>query len=48
MVAIVYVDDILITRNSVDLINQVKSFLHSRFKIKDLGPIKYFLGLELA
>lgn len=48
MVVIVYVDDILITGTSQDLITQVKLFLHPQFKIKDLGPMKYFLGLELA
>lgn len=48
VVVIVYVDDILITGNSQELIAQVKDFLHSQYKIKDLGPMKYFLGLELA
>jgi len=29
-------------------INLVKQQLHAAFTIKDLGPLKYFLGLELA
>lgn len=45
---LVYVDDILVMSSFVDLINQVKSFLHAQFTIKDIGPAKYFLGLEIA
>ncbi|XP_019261007.1 PREDICTED: uncharacterized protein LOC109238963 [Nicotiana attenuata] len=28
-------------------INQLKAFLHDKFKIKDLGQLHYFLGLEI-
>ena len=44
----VYVDDIVITSPSLDLIAALKTFLHSKFKLKELGPLKYFLGLEIA
>lgn len=44
----VYVNDVLLTGTSPVLINEVKSFIHSQFKIKDLGPIHYFLGIEVA
>lgn len=30
------------------MIALVKTFLHSQFKIKDLGPLKYFLRREIA
>ena len=33
--------------NATDIF-EVKTFLHSKFKLKDLGPLKYFLGLEIA
>ncbi|KAL0334047.1 UNVERIFIED_CONTAM: Retrovirus-related Pol polyprotein from transposon RE1 [Sesamum angustifolium] len=45
---IVYVDDVLLTGNSLDDLNAVKSYLDDLFTIKDLGNSKYFLGLELA
>lgn len=45
---LVYVDDILVTGSSVSHINAMKDFLKSKFKIKDLGSLKYFLGIEVA
>ena len=45
---LLYVDDMVITGNSEDAIHNLKRFLSSRFKIKDLGPLKYFLGIEVA
>lgn len=42
----VYVDDILVTRNHEEEIQQLKSFLDTEFKIKDLGLFNYFLGIE--
>lgn len=44
----VYVDDILITGCNVTLINSVKAYLDQHFNIKDLGSLKYFLGIEIA
>ncbi|XP_065630939.1 uncharacterized mitochondrial protein AtMg00810-like [Quercus suber] len=34
--------------NDVDAVNVFKQFLDSKFKLKDLGTLKYFLGLEVA
>ncbi|KAK1391529.1 hypothetical protein POM88_010585 [Heracleum sosnowskyi] len=48
IVVLVYVDDILITGSSSVAIKKVIDFLASNFKIKDLGSLKYFLGLEIA
>ncbi|KAL0434256.1 UNVERIFIED_CONTAM: Retrovirus-related Pol polyprotein from transposon TNT 1-94 [Sesamum latifolium] len=45
---LVYVDDVLITCTSDTLIQNVKSYLDRLFTIKDLGYVKYFLGLEVA
>ncbi|GJU68849.1 ribonuclease H-like domain-containing protein [Tanacetum coccineum] len=44
---LVYVDDIMITRNNGHEIDKFKRFLSSKFKIKDLGLLKYFLGIEV-
>ena len=46
-VVLVYVD-ILITGNDLTVITNLKNFLADRFKLKDLGILKYFLSLEVA
>ena len=48
IILLVYVDDILIASNDVDAINVFRQFLDNKFKLKDLGTLKYFLGLEVA
>ena len=45
---LIYVDDILITRNDPMSIAAIKKFLHSQFHLKDLGDLKYFLGIEVS
>ena len=45
---VVYVDDIVITGDDSDVILKLKSHLHSHFQTKDLGPLRYFLGIEVA
>ncbi|GJU79091.1 ribonuclease H-like domain-containing protein [Tanacetum coccineum] len=44
---LVYVDDLVITGNSKIEIEKFKSLLNKKFKIKDLGELKYFLGIEV-
>lgn len=48
MVILVYVDDLMITGNDATLIQETKDKLQHCFKIKDLGDLKYFLGIEFA
>nr|KYP55651.1 Retrovirus-related Pol polyprotein from transposon TNT 1-94 [Cajanus cajan] len=45
---IVYVDDIVITGNDATTISQLKKHLFSQFQTKDLGHLRYFLGIEVA
>jgi hypothetical protein len=45
---LVYVDDIIITGNDKAGIQQLKQHLSLHFQTKDLGALKYFLGIEVA
>ncbi|GKB74092.1 ribonuclease H-like domain-containing protein, partial [Tanacetum coccineum] len=45
---LVYVDDIIITGNSVSKIKKFKVYLKSKSMIKDLGKLKYFFGIEVV
>ncbi|XP_048231304.1 uncharacterized mitochondrial protein AtMg00810-like [Ricinus communis] len=47
-VLLIYLDDILITGNDSENITDVKNFLHKNFRLKDLGKLKYFLGIEVS
>jgi hypothetical protein len=42
------VDDIILAGNSLEEFQRIKRLLDSEFKIKDLGQLKYFLGIEVA
>ena len=43
----IYVDDLLITARTDALVAEVKGLLKERFKIKELGPINWILGIAV-
>lgn len=45
---LVYVDDILIISSSISLLQQIKHYLSTQFKLKDLRSLKFFLSIEVA
>lgn len=44
---LMYVDDILITGNYLNLVEHVINSLAGRFSPKNLGELNYFLGIEV-
>ncbi|XP_020970268.1 uncharacterized protein LOC107621029 [Arachis ipaensis] len=45
---LVYMDDLVLAGDDLSKIESVKGVLHDRFWIKDMGDLKYFLGLEVT
>uniref|UniRef100_A0A803P5C2 Reverse transcriptase Ty1/copia-type domain-containing protein n=1 Tax=Cannabis sativa TaxID=3483 RepID=A0A803P5C2_CANSA len=45
---LVYVDDVILVSNHAQELEALKVRLNNKFKLKDLGELKYFLGLEIA
>ena len=47
-IPIVYVDDIVITGDDIVEIIDLKKYLAQEFEVKDLGQLKYFIGIEIS
>lgn len=45
-ILIVYVKDIILTRNGLGEIEKMKRVIANDFEIKGLGQLRYFLGME--
>ena len=45
---LLYVDDIILTACMAGLLSQLTTRLRAEFAIKDLGPLHYFLGVEVV
>ncbi|XP_049358910.1 uncharacterized mitochondrial protein AtMg00810-like [Solanum verrucosum] len=48
VIILVYVDDLLVIGNNLVLINKAREDLKHKLKMKDLGELKFFLGIEVA
>ena len=48
LVVLIYMDDLIITGENEVEIKALKKSLNHTFSIKDLGRLKYFLGIEMA
>ena len=46
IIVVVWVDDLIIASNNTDKISQFKENMKSKFRMKDLGEISYFLGIS--
>ena len=44
---VLYVDDILLIGNDVELLNSIKGYLNNSFSMKDLGEAAYILGIKI-
>ncbi len=47
VVIVIYVDDLIITIDSDVDIFDLKKLLKQNFETKDLGELRYFLGIEV-
>jgi hypothetical protein len=45
---LLYVDDIILTTSSPDLVSQIIIALQESFPMKDLGPLQHFLGITVS
>lgn len=43
----VYVDDLLVTGTSLELIDEFKKGMSAKFEMRDLGKLTYYLGIEV-
>ena len=47
LLLVLYVDDLLIIGCSTSVIAAVKRILHDKFLMTNMGPLNFFLGLDI-
>ena len=47
MIVGIYVDDLLLLARTLDLITELKEMLAQRFRLKDLGEVSFYLGMQV-
>ncbi len=47
VVIVIYVDDLIIIRDNDEDIYDLNKLLKQKFEMKDLGELRYFLGIEV-
>lgn len=48
VIVLVYVDDLIVTRSNQKLFCDTRQEIQKKFKMKDLGELKFFLGIEFS
>jgi len=48
VIILVWVDDIIIAANDESVLQSVKNSLNSKFKMKDIGQLSWFLGIQFV
>ena len=44
---VLYIDDILLIKNDIEVLSDVKDWLKNQFEMKDLGEANYLLGIKI-
>jgi hypothetical protein len=47
IIIVIYIDDLIVTRNSDANISELKKLLKQNFEMKDLGKLRYFLDIKV-
>ena len=48
IIILIWVDNIILATTSVDSMNSIKETLSNKFKVKDLGAVSQFLGINIV